>query len=471
MSLINDDKFIEKLKLYINKNDLHMILSSFAKPIENVNINKRTGRLLVGVPETRLRKILTGGSLSNYKSVILKFVKFKALKTNTEAPIDGDIAQEYLKILMNGDRKHQTILTNIRILNRNVFGPILNQELPIPRIQSYTSYNNKPLLTHADVSKTIRYLWKYCKNKDHVYKITLIYYTGLRHQEAESLTYKDILNGWSDKGIIITVRQGKNNNNRHILLYKGAPTHFFLNYLIPFLNMKILCLMNSSNNESLNNLLKHKIFSESSYQSVQKEFKKALNIIIEREEKCNIKNILKGAGIHSIRADYSTRTLKILHDYSKNLIYSLKVVGMFLGHQNQKIIFRHYTNLGYNFNNEENFQTFMSSNNGENNININYNNNDTNASNTTNILESVERGSVADRIFAYKRRKIDNFNFLLNIFDNSDVFSLNNNYINNNTNNNVNINNNNNNNNNNISDDEDEDDDDENILDSFSFIN
>ena len=76
--------------------------------------------------------------------------------------------------------------------------------------------------------------------------------------------------------------------------------------------MKLLYLINDKN-ESLDNLIKYKIFSDSSYQSVQKEFKKALNIIIEQEEKSNVDDILKGAGIHSVRTNYSTRMLKILY--------------------------------------------------------------------------------------------------------------------------------------------------------------
>ena len=95
-------------------------------------------------------------------------------------------------------------MTNIRILNRNVFGPLLNYEIPKPKygkndFLSYNKYSNKPQLTHEEVARTLKYLWDHCKNRDHVYKCILIYYSGLRHFEAQALTFKDILEGWSRK--------------------------------------------------------------------------------------------------------------------------------------------------------------------------------------------------------------------------------------------------------------------------------
>ena len=98
-------------------------------------------------------------------------------------------------------------------------------------------------MTHEEVARTLRYLWdRYHVNRDHVYKMIFIYYSGLRHAEAQSLTFKDILAGWSKKKkrIIIIVRRRKNNKARNVLLFKGVPTIFFEHFLIPYLNMKVL---------------------------------------------------------------------------------------------------------------------------------------------------------------------------------------------------------------------------------------
>ena len=452
MSLVNELEFIKELKHYLNESDVHTIITSFSKPTEGTNINRRTGRIMIGVPSQRYRKTLTEGSLVIYKSVILKFAKFKRFKLGKFAPITAEVAKQYNEeVLTNGSKKHQTILTNLRILNRNVFGPVLNQEIPMPRrdgLSSSSYFNNKPQLTHEEVARTLKYLWdRYHVNRDHVYKMILIYYSGLRHAEAQSLTFKDILAGWSKKKqrIIIIVRRGKNNKTRNVLLFKGAPTIFFEHYLIPYLNMKVLKYLQTNVKEE--DILKKPIFSDSSYQSAQKEFKKALKNIVMKysssndndddeddddDDKRDISKMLKGAGIHSIRADYSTRTLAHLYEASnKGFHIALKAVGSLLGHNSEKVTYRHYINLGYNFRNDRNnkFTEYISkmetfNKNRDDGEVINNDNNNNNHQ----ILESLTTscGDVANKLLKNNWKTHSNLKLLLPVYDNTNIFSINN---------------------------------------------
>ena len=136
MSIVTDNQFIEHLHKYLNSNDINIIITAFSKPVEGCNINRRTGRKMIGVSPLRYRKSLTSGSLLNYKSVILKFAKYKFQKIGRASSIDVPIVQQYNAHLSSNNRKHQTILTNLRILNRNVFSPILKQEIPMPQKNS-----------------------------------------------------------------------------------------------------------------------------------------------------------------------------------------------------------------------------------------------------------------------------------------------------------------------------------------------
>ena len=452
MSIVNDSKFVKTLRQYLNDTDVDVILTSFSKPVEDCNINKRTGRRIMNAPSSRFRKMLTKGSLINYKSVILKFAKYKYFKVGKDAPITPEVVTEYdSQVLNNGNKKHQTIVTNYRILNRNVFGPVLNQEIQLPRrvsgalSQYYSDYNNKPQLTHEEVARTLKYLWDNCHfNRDHVYKMILIYYSGLRHLEAEALTFGDIIDGWSRElgRIIIIVRRGKNKMSRNVLLFKGAPTIFFERYLIPYLDMKILQLMQTQ--QTMKDILETKIFSKSTYQCAQKEFKKALKIIVRKfsnnndddENERDLSKMLKGAGLHSIRADYSTRVLGILYKYSNEAIYfPLKMVGFLLGHKNKKVTFNHYINLGYNFeiNTSSNklitkldtFEKFNQENATKINNNNNVDNNKTNIENLVNHL-SLICGKKANEIFKDTKRNQTNLNIYLNLTDNMDIFAIDN---------------------------------------------
>ena len=343
MSFEKDKDFVFKLNRYLNDSDVERILNQSSAPITNANINRRTGRQCLGVPSTRPRKILKPGSLANYKSIILQFAKFKADRLGVMEPINEDIADKYdTEMLRN--KRNQTSLTNIRVLNKYVFVPILDKELKKPTAIGPESYCNKPQLTRSEVATTLKYIWRNCKNKDHIFKMFLIYYTGLRSAEALDLTYRDIVNAWTDEHIIISVRRGKNKSVRNIYLFEGAPTHFFRKHLIPYLSLKMLKLLCENKNKTVEDFLDIKIFSDSSYQACQKEFRKSLRAVIQQED-CD--DILKGAGLHSIRSDYSTRCLSLVSNYCDNEIFvALKLVSHLMGHTSYKNLFRHYINLG-----------------------------------------------------------------------------------------------------------------------------
>ena len=472
MSLQNDKNFIDELKLYLNETDVQTILHNLSKPLSiNNNINKRTGCTKLGVPSVKIRRPLTKGSLTNYKSVILKFAKFKKRVVGQNAPINVDIMKIYEEELLSNNRTYQSIVFNIRILNNIIFRPLLSYELTNPKnvagnnnldnsISSFYRYNNKPQLTHEEVQRTLKYMYDHCSNRDHVMKCILIYYTGLRHCEANSLTFKDILDGWSKRKdkVLILVKKGKGNIRRNVLLFKGAPLNFFNQHFVPYLSMKFLLHLNQYDEDDHHlhkynqitekDILHKPIFSKSSYQSVLKEFNKALAIVVEAYSKINnddddddnnntqenrkkiTKDILKGAGIHSIRADYSTRTMFNLYNYSKNNMFlTLKYVRALLGHKSDKTTDRHYLNLGFNFRNKSYFkkakQKFNDFNKNNENIvaNINSNNNFENS----NLFEklALSHGEIIHKLLG-NNRKTHNICNLFNIYDHANIFSVNN---------------------------------------------
>ena len=461
MSFQRDDKFIRELSKYLRKEEVDRVVYSESLPEENTNINVRTGRVILGKKSVRPRRILSSGSLRNYKSVILKFGKFKAKyfgerdnpsnnndNNNTVAPqdlkpIDIKVVEAYQNHMMTDHTiKYQTILTNVRILNKYIVVPLLQVEMGRPRLvgMATSAYNNKPQLTHEEVFLTLRYMWLHTKNRDHVHKAILIYYTGLRSMEASALTYRDILMAFSPNSLVLKVRKGKNCARRNILLFKGAPTDYFVNHLLPFLQTKLLKLVSKENNDgrkksrpaalqkqyhegqgdkyhvnddddddeeekkkkkkkeenndddddddedhlpgegrrriSIDDYLDLKIFDESSYQSCQKQFKIILGKLFGKgkvgddrddisdmdisdmdisedindrteENGQGLENILKGAGLHSIRSDYSTRTVQLIYEKCKNFPLAMKIAGNLLGHRKVNHVFNHYLNLGY----------------------------------------------------------------------------------------------------------------------------
>lgn len=352
--------FITQLRRCFNDADVEKIAAAFVEPITGANINRRTGRERMGAPRVLPRKILNPSSLVNYKSVILKFAKFKLGKVGRAAPLDATVTRNYDQLVLGaGGVRHQTALTNWRVLNKYVVYPLLKLEMPKPRLITTNGgdrYNNKPQLTHDEVAETLRYIWRSCKNRDHVLKMFLIYYTGLRSAEAGALTFRDLLEGWHESSIILGVRRGKGHCDRRVMLFKGAPTSFFLNHLIPHLKMKANHLV-TREGLAPEDILDRTVFCGSTYQAAQKVFRKALIEITQRNNDFDVADDLKGAGLHSIRADYSTRMMQLLfHHYNGNTYLAMMTLSNMMGHKGEKMILRHYVNLG-NVNNNNNNTT------------------------------------------------------------------------------------------------------------------
>ena len=181
------------------------------------------------------------------------------------------------------------------------------------------------------------------------------------------------------------------------------------------------------------------------------------------DDKRDISKMLKGAGIHSIRADYSTRTLAHLYEASsKGFHIALKAVGSLLGHNSEKVTYRHYINLGYNFRNDRNnkFTEYISKM-----ETFNKNRDDgeviNNDNNNHQILESLTTscGDVANKLLKNNWKTHSNLKLLLPVYDNTNIFSINNfddDDDDENNNNEVNI--------------DDDDDDDDDIVNHFSIL-
>ena len=419
MSFENDNDFIVHMKRYLNESDVNKILISAAKPVMNANINKRTGRQCIGIPDTRPRKILKRGSLSNYKSIILQFARYKAEQLGVDAPITPDIADKYDTDKLR-NKRNQTSLTNIRVLNKYVFIPTLDMEVKKPTATGPEAYCNKPQLSHSDIASTLQYLWRNCKNRDHVFKIFLIYYTGLRSAEALDVTYRDILKAWTDTQIVLSVRRGKNKRSRNVLLFQGAPSYFFRKHLIPYLNFKMMKLLCDHKNKIVEDFLdSEKIFSDSNYQACQKEFRKCLKAVLLPEDNSDDYNdVLKGAGLHSIRADFSTRCLGLLNRYCNNEIWlPIKIVSVLLGHTNNRNVFNHYINLG-------NIQTDISS------IETmtppdDYDDHDNENEGMMNVLNHFKCGSTVNDVLKNKTKTHSNMRNYMHIYDNSFIIPSN----------------------------------------------
>ena len=407
--MADDKKFMLELRQCLNETDIKTIITNFLKPTENANLSRKTGRVRIGVPAVRPRKLLKPASLNNYRSIISKFAKFKLAIVGRMASINAETAHRYeQEVLYSGDLKFETIKTNVRILNTYVIIPILNQEIGAPRAIGTLALTNKPQLTHDEVSETLKLIWHTCKNRDHVHKMYLIYYTGLRSAEAEDLTYKDILDACSSEAIVLRVKNGKGKCARNVFLFQGAPTKYFRKHLISYLSIKMKKIISQRGNGKVCDNLNKKIF-DTSYQSSLKVFRKALRATVapqnksavhdgyrdrdrdrvtdennnssltdennnynhnnnciqdqnqdqdqdqdqevdRDQDKINEFNDIKGAGLHSLRSDFSTRALKTLWNMSNDYNLSLKTVANLLGHTDPRNIYAHYVSLGYNFN-------------------------------------------------------------------------------------------------------------------------
>ena len=374
-----DEQFIRELTKYLTPNDINQICESYNKPITNTNINPRTGRVRIGVPKTRPRKILRNDTLRNYKSVILRFCKFKLEKFGRDSPITREIIEKFnAEKIVNGRNKRHTMNTITNILNKYIVVPITGEELPKPMaIKSLTGnyFSNKPKFMHIEIALAVLRMYKTCKNRDHVHKILLLYYTGLRSSEASSLTFNDIIDGYSKRSVVIPVRMGKGRQIRNVVIFHGGPMVYYKEYFIPYIISKLEMLLSMRKDGEIDDdLLNVKIFSNSNYHACIKSFKKRLdwavrklkNLGVGKDDEINEEEeddedddeddddeSLKGSGLHSLRADWATRTIKLLFSINKNPVIAVNMTARLLGHRSDnKLINKHYINLGDGF--EEN---------------------------------------------------------------------------------------------------------------------
>ena len=378
-----DEIFVQKLSNYFTLDDVARICESYSKPITNVNINPRTGRTRIGIPKTRPRKLLCKDTLRNYKSIITRFGEFKRDNFGTDGPITRDIIEKYYtEKILDGRRMHHTMITVTNVLNKYIVVPITGEELPKPTaIKSLTGnfFSNKPKFKHSEMALATLRMYKTCKNRDHVHKILLIYYTGLRSHEASSLTFNDIVNGYSKTAVVIPVRKGKGRQFRNVVIFRGGPMTYYREYFLPYIISKLEKLLSTTNeNQDVEELLNVKIFSNSKYHACIKTFRKRLHYAVtkikeldidngnekdddddgdeeeeEDEEEEDVNESIKGCGLHSLRTDWATRINKLLFSINKHPTIAINVTSRLLGHRSDgKVINKHYISVGDDFDNQ-----------------------------------------------------------------------------------------------------------------------
>lgn len=364
-----DEEFLRKLHNFLPEENVSQICEHYNKPVTNAHINPRTRRQRIGFPSTRPRKILKPDSLKNYKSIILKFCRFKVDKIGVDSPITTEIALQYGIKLNDGRISHQTLKTNINVLNKNIVFPTTGQEIGMPRpIYSLTRnpFSNKPKFSHTEIALAVLQMFKFCRNRDHAHKVFLLYITGLRSHEAASLTFRDIRMGFSKNHAVIPVRLGKHNQSRNVVIFQGAPMVYYRQYFLPYLASKMAKLISDDDHASIEDYQDERIFSKSNYHACIKSFGKYLQSAVEEvarmekqtsttngemngedhDEEDQNNNDLKGSGLHSIRADFATRTVELLFSQIKNHIITAQVTARLLGQRLNKILSRHYMNWG-----------------------------------------------------------------------------------------------------------------------------
>lgn len=366
-----DNQFTTTLAKYLNRKNIIQICQEYKKPpMNNNNINPRTGRIRIGIPSTRPRKILRLGSTKNYKSIILKFCKFKADCYGPDSDIAASMIEKYVDEKLNdGTKSYQTMVTEIRVLNKYVIVPTVGQEMPRPKpklqlLRNSDLRNNKPQFTHGEIALSLIRLYNTCTNRDHVHKAYLIYYTGLRSAEAEALTFRDIAEGYSKELVVIPVRRGKGRQMRNVILFQGAPTYYYKRILLPYLALKMSRLLMNNLDKTAVDFYDEKIFGNSNYAACRKAYRKCLLWAIQKykrvheeeeeegdgdEEEEEGDEDINGCGMHSIRTDYATRALKTVHAVTKHVILTIETVSKLLGHRNSKILMKHYLNKGCDF--------------------------------------------------------------------------------------------------------------------------
>ena len=153
----------------------------------------------------------------------------------------------------------------------------------------------------------------------------------------------------------------------------------------------------------MNDYLDTSIFSNSKYQASQKAFRKWSQSVMPVPSK-----FLKGAGLHSIRSDYSTRYLNLLERHFQDRIVALKVIAHLLGHSGgTNMVLNHYVNMG-GFETERNDENDESEEDEWEELDITpieYLNN------------STDRGSTAINALRIQRKCPSNLNNIINVVD------------------------------------------------------
>ena len=196
---MNEEFYRTTLSNYFNDTDINTLINKRNNNNnDNVIINNNnpyTGRRWVGGGFRHQKKqiILRPGSKKNYESTLKKFGKFKVRHFGRDAALTDTMVERY-NFYLNSEEsnlKYQTRVTNVRTLNKYIIVPLLNQELPRPRLGANNMRNNKPKFPHHIIVKTVLHIWRTSqKNRDNAHKIQLIYHTGVRGRELDKLTFK-----------------------------------------------------------------------------------------------------------------------------------------------------------------------------------------------------------------------------------------------------------------------------------------
>lgn len=360
-----DIEFLQvSLAEYFNQDDLTLLQSALknaaAAARERRLYNQRTGRRFVFTDNNRRQRVLRPASKRNYESTLKKFGRFKLREVGRDAPLTADLVERYNRYL-NGEEanlKYQTRLTNVRTLNKYIVVPILDQEMPLPRVAANVPRNNKPKFPSTLIWKTVNQVWNHCTSstREHAHKLKLIYHTGLRGAELQNLTYRTIFDSCSfspEKIAIIKVVNGKNGRERNVPLFGGDAIEYYFDVLLPYvqLNFQTEYYNRHKDREGEEDLkdeiLKMPIFT-SPYQNTHKIFRRALRKILLQHEPPipHLEEAIKGAGLHSIRADYATRGYRFLSQLLKDSHQASGLMRDILGHSRRRTMFAHYINQG-----------------------------------------------------------------------------------------------------------------------------
>lgn len=344
------------LSEYLNNSDMDVLKTALQRQTieeaDNRRYNRRTGRrLLFPRRPQQQQRILRPGSLKNYYSILKKFGRFKVKNVGRDASITATLIERYNRHL-NGEEanlKYCSRVNNVKTLNKHLIIPILNQEIPKPTRAANVPRNNKPVFPSKLIYAVVNYVWKYSTaDREHAHKLKLIYFTGLRGGELNNLTYRTIVDSCSpqDRLAVIRLVNGKNGRERNIpILGRNAKAYYF-DVFLPYIKLKFQKEVRNHPND-IETSLKSLIF-DTPYQNTHKIFRRALQKYVlshQRDlELLDPHEAIKGAGLHSIRADFATRTFKYLRTKLKDDFQAQRMIRDILGHSHHRVFYGHYVN-------------------------------------------------------------------------------------------------------------------------------